>query len=213
MRFNELIAGVRGDLAVKVFGDEFEPMLQGRQSRSPRSCARRQGAADVKVEQAGGLSVLEITVDKAAICAARAEPRRGAGGDRHRDRRPRGRLDVRRRPPLSRSWCGCRIRSAAISMRSSTCRCRCRRRSARRADRAAWSARDASRSREGPNQISRENGKRRVVVTANVRDRDIASVVERGASARIDAQVKLPPGYWIDLGRAVRKPGRRRATA
>jgi heavy metal efflux system protein len=52
---------------------------------------------------------------------------------------------------------------------------------------------------EGPNQVSRENGKRRVVVTANVRDRDIASVVNE-ARAQIDAQVKLPAGYWMTWG-------------
>ena len=52
---------------------------------------------------------------------------------------------------------------------------------------------------EGPNQISRENGKRRVVVTANVRDRDIASVVNE-ARAAIEAQVKLPAGYWMSWG-------------
>jgi cobalt-zinc-cadmium resistance protein CzcA len=52
---------------------------------------------------------------------------------------------------------------------------------------------------EGPNQVSRENGKRRVVVTANVRDRDIASVVNE-ARAQIDAQVRLPAGYWMTWG-------------
>jgi len=52
---------------------------------------------------------------------------------------------------------------------------------------------------EGPNQISRENGKRRVVVTANVRDRDIASVVN-DARVQIEAQVKLPAGYWLSWG-------------
>jgi cobalt-zinc-cadmium resistance protein CzcA len=52
---------------------------------------------------------------------------------------------------------------------------------------------------EGPNQISRENGKRRVVVTANVRGRDIASVVA-DAQARIKERVSLPPGYWLAWG-------------
>ena len=66
MRFNELLAGVRGDVAVKVFGDEFEPLLRCRQP-DRRDPARDHGAADVKVEQAGGLPVLEINVDKAAI--------------------------------------------------------------------------------------------------------------------------------------------------
>jgi heavy metal efflux system protein len=52
---------------------------------------------------------------------------------------------------------------------------------------------------EGPNQISRENGKRRVVVTANVRGRDLGSVVEQ-AQARVAQTVKLPPGYWLSWG-------------
>ena len=52
---------------------------------------------------------------------------------------------------------------------------------------------------EGPNQISRENGKRRVVITANVRDRDIASVVH-DARAQIETGITLPPGYWLSWG-------------
>ena len=63
MRFNELIAGVRGDIAVKVFGDEFEPMRE-RPTMSRRVLRSVRGAADVKVEQTGGLPVLEIKVDK-----------------------------------------------------------------------------------------------------------------------------------------------------
>ena len=62
----------------------------------------------------------------------------------------------------------------------------------------------ASRRSEGPNQIIRENGKRRVVVTANVRGRDIGSVVDE-AARKVDAKVTLPPGYWIVMGRTVRK--------
>ena len=52
---------------------------------------------------------------------------------------------------------------------------------------------------EGPNQVSRENGKRRVVVTANVRNRDIESVVDE-ARRQIAAKVTLPPGYWLSWG-------------
>ena len=66
MRFNELLAGVRGDIAVKVFGDEFEPMLQAA-NQIAAILRGLEGAADVKVEQAQGLSVLEIKVDKAEI--------------------------------------------------------------------------------------------------------------------------------------------------
>jgi len=66
MRFNELLAGVRGDLAVKVFGDEFEPLLQSANQIAAILRATK-GATDVKVEQIEGLSVLDITVDKAEI--------------------------------------------------------------------------------------------------------------------------------------------------
>ena len=66
MRFNELLAGVRGDVAVKVFGDDFEPLLRAADQISAILQATK-GATDVKVEQASGLSVLEINVDKAAI--------------------------------------------------------------------------------------------------------------------------------------------------
>ena len=64
MRFNELIAGVRGDVAVKVFGDEFEPMLRAAQRRSPASLRGIRGAADVKVEQTTGLPVMDIDIDR-----------------------------------------------------------------------------------------------------------------------------------------------------
>ena len=51
----------------------------------------------------------------------------------------------------------------------------------------------------GPNQISRENGKRRIVVTANVRDRDLGSFVDE-AQRQIAEKVTLPAGYWIGWG-------------
>ena len=66
MRFNELLAGVRGDVAVKVFGDDFEPLLRAADQIAAILRATK-GATDVKVEQASGLSVLEINVDKAEI--------------------------------------------------------------------------------------------------------------------------------------------------
>src|SRR5262249_41217841 len=62
MRFNELLAGVRGDIAVKIFGDEFEPMLKAANEVATNLRGVR-GAADVKVEQAGGLPVLEIRIE------------------------------------------------------------------------------------------------------------------------------------------------------
>lgn len=66
MRFNELIAGVRGDIAIKVFGEEFEPMLRVA-DRIGSILRGTKGAEDVKVEQVTGLPVLDIKIDKAAI--------------------------------------------------------------------------------------------------------------------------------------------------
>jgi cobalt-zinc-cadmium resistance protein CzcA len=196
MRFNELIAGVRGDLAVKVFGDEFEPLLQAA-NRAAAILRATKGAVDVKVEQASGLSILDIAVDKAEIARrglslatvheviGTAIGGRGAGavfeGDRHYDivvRLPdtiRDDLDALRNLPVSLPLAGATPATVPLGQLASF------------------------NFSEGPNLISRENGKRRVVVTANVRDRDIASVANE-ARAAIDAQVKLPAGYWMTWG-------------
>jgi len=196
MRFNELLAGVRGDIAVKVFGDDFEPLLRSANQIAAIMQATK-GATDVKVEQARGLSVLEINVDKAAIARrglslaavqdviGTAIGGRDAGvvfeGDRHFEivvRLPdtiRHDLDALKNLPVSLPATGATPQSVPLSQLAFF----------------TFS--------EGPNQISRENGKRRVVVTANVRDRDIGSVVNE-ARSQVDAEVKLPPGYWLTWG-------------
>jgi cobalt-zinc-cadmium resistance protein CzcA len=196
MRFNELLAGVRGDVSVKVFGDEFEPLLRAAEQVASILRATN-GARDVKVEQAGGLSILDIGVDKAEIArrglslAAVQEVIGAAVGGRHAGvvfegdryfeivvRLPetiRNDLDGLKSLPVSLPTAGAVSLTVPLGQL------------------AAFTL------GEGPNQVSRENGKRRVVVTANVRDRDIASVVNE-ARARIDAQVKLPAGYWMIWG-------------
>ena len=196
MRFNELLAGVRGDVAVKIFGDDFKPLLRAADQVASVLRATK-GAKDVKVEQASGLSVLDIAVDKAEIARrglslaavqeviGAAIGGRDAGvvfeGDRHFEivvRLPetiRHDLDALKSLPVSLPTTG----AVALTIPL---------------DQVATFT-----FGEGPNQVSRENGKRRVVVTANVRDRDIASVVN-DARAQIDAQVKLPAGYWMTWG-------------
>jgi cobalt-zinc-cadmium resistance protein CzcA len=196
MRFNELIAGVRGDIAVKVFGDEFAPLLKAANEVAAVLRATR-GAVDVKVEQADGLSILDIAVDKAEIARrglslasvqeviGTAIGGRDAGsvfeGDRHFDivvRLPdniRGDLDALKNLPVSLPVTGAAALTVPLGRLASF------------------------RFSEGPNLISRENGKRRVVVSANVRDRDIASVVSE-ARGKIETQVKLPAGSWIGYG-------------
>jgi cobalt-zinc-cadmium resistance protein CzcA len=196
MRFNELLAGVRGDVAVKVFGDEFEPLLRSANHVAAILRATR-GAVDVQVEQANGLSVLEINVDKTAIAQrglglatvqdviGTAIGGRDAGvvfeGDRHFEivvRLPdtiRNDVDALKNLPVSLPSAGNAVLTVPLGQL------------------ASFSL------GEGPNQISRENGKRRVVVTANVRERDIASVVTE-VRARIENEVKLPAGYWMTWG-------------
>jgi heavy metal efflux system protein len=196
MRFNELLAGVRGDVAVKVFGDDFVPLLDTANQIADILRATK-GAKDVKVEQASGLSTLDITVDKAEIARrglslagvqeviGTAIGGRDAGvvfeGDRYFEivvRLPetlRNDLDALKGLPVSLPTTGAISLTVPLGQVA------------------------AFKLGEGPNQVSRENGKRRVVVTANVRDRDIASVVG-DAHAQIDAQVKLPAGYWMTWG-------------
>jgi len=198
MRFNELLAGVRGDIAVKVFGDEFEPMLHAA-NQIAAALRSTQGATDVKVEQINGLPTLDIAINRREIArlglsvtAIQSVIGAAIGGQEagmvfEGDRRfeivvklpedRRADLEVLRNlpvtlPPLSP---GAMVQTVPLS---------------RVAD---------FHFVEGPNQISREQGKRRVVVTANVRGRDMASVVDE-AKSKIDQSVKLPPGYWMTWG-------------
>jgi cobalt-zinc-cadmium resistance protein CzcA len=197
LRFNELLAGTRGDLAVKVFGDEFEPMTKVANQIAAILCGIV-GAEDVKVEQTSGLPFLEIKINKSE--AARyglsagiiqdvigtAIGGRDAGvvfeGDRRfpivvrltdsvrQDREALENIPV----PLPAGPNG---RTASVLLKQ-------------------VASFDVT---EGPNQVSRENGKRRVVVTANVRGRDIGSVVAE-AQAKTAREVKLPAGYYVVWG-------------
>lgn len=195
MRFNELLAGVRGDIAVKVFGDEFEPM-QKAANQIASALRSVRGATDVKVEQAGGLPVLEIKVDKAAIARrglsvsavqdviGAAVGGQDAGvvyeGDRSFD-------IVVRLPESVRSDLEA-LSNLPVALPKAVPNSPVQSLPLNRVAQFSFT--------EGPNQISRENGKRRIVVTANVRGRDLGSVVE-AAQARVAQSVKLPPGYWI----------------
>ena len=197
LRFNELLAGVRGDIAVKVFGEDFDIMLRAANQIAAimRSVP---GAADVKVEQIAGLPLLEIKVDKAAI--ARLGLSLGAvqdvigaaiGGQRagvvfEGDRRfP---IIVRLKDSVREDAQA--LENIPVSLPAD---------GAHQAPTVLLKQVATFSFVEGQNQISRENGKRRVVVTANVRGRDIASVVAE-AEAKVSAKVKIPAGYWLGWG-------------
>ena len=198
MRFNELISGVRSDVAVKVFGDDMNTLNETAEHVA-KVLEAVPGAEDVKVEQTTGLPMLSVQIDreKAARLGlnvgdiqdtlATALGGREAGavfeGDRRFDilvRLPealRNDLDALGQLPL-------RLPANAAGEHAGH---------ARLADVATMDF------TPGPNQISREEGKRRVVVTANVRGRDIGSFVGE-AQARIDGGVKVPAGYWTTWG-------------
>jgi cobalt-zinc-cadmium resistance protein CzcA len=197
MRFNELISGVRSDVAVKVYGDEFETMTDTA-NKIAGILRSIEGAADVKVEQTTGLPMLDIVLNKDAIAryglnvgdildlVAAAVGGKEAGlifeGDRRFPIVVRLPESVRQDIPAlenlpvpvphedGESGAFVPLKEVATFRLS-----------------------------EGPNQISRENGKRRVVVQANVRGRDIGSFVME-AQQKLDQQTKIPSGLWLDWG-------------
>ncbi len=197
IRFNELLAGTRGDLAVKVFGEEFAPMLKAANAVAA-ALKGIDGAEDVKVEQTAGLPFLEIKINKPeaaryglstgaiqeVIGAAIGGKEAGVvfEGDRRfpivvrlTDRVREDREALENIPvPLPPGPNG---KASSVLLKQV----------------AGFSV------TEGPNQISRENGKRRVVVTANVRGRDIGSLVAE-AQAKVGSQVPLPPGSYVTWG-------------
>lgn len=196
LRFNELISGIRSDVAVKIFGDDMD-VLNKAAAAAAAVLRGLDGASEVKVEQTTGLPVLTVAIDRARAARyglnmadvqstlATAVGGRRAGtmyeGDRRFDilvRLPeniRTDLEAIRRLPIALPRSG----NAATSF----------------IPLGEIAALEVS---PGPNQVSRENGKRRIVVSANVRGRDLGSFVAEAQTAI--RQVALPSGYWIDWG-------------
>lgn len=216
LRFNELISGVRSDVAVKIFGEDMT-VLRENADKVAAALQKVPGAVEVKVEQTSGLPVLGVQLerDKLAryglsvadvqdtVLAAVGGQKAGTlfQGDRRFDivvRLPddlRSDIEAIKRLPVALPVTA---RAAADSPASGV----------------GGVGGGAPLARTlyvplaelakvevgvGPNQISRENGRRRVVVTANVRGRDVGSFVME-AQARIDAGVRLPAGYWLAWG-------------
>lgn len=212
MRMNELISGVRADVAVMLFGDDMGTLEQVGQ-RVAEVVAQVPGAADVRLEQTSGLPLLTITPDRRALAGYGLNPGlvqdtvstavggRVAGQLFEGDRR----FDIVVRLPETLRQDPAALADLPVSLAPALAED-----SADENSRAgSWRSgqartvplRELARidSSEGPNQINRENGKRRIVVTANVRERDLGSFVAELQSA-VDAQVKVPSGYWIEYG-------------
>ena len=195
MRMNELIAGVRSDVAVKLFGDDLDQLLEsgGEVEAVVESIP---GAEDVKIEQVTGLPVLAVTPKRDMLAryginmidvqdaVATATGGRAAGQVFEGDRR----FDVVVRLPEELRTNVDALGSLPIPIGG---------------DGAAGfvplaQVADIELS-VGPNQISRENGKRRAVITANVRGRDLGSFIAE-LQTTIDAEVTLPEGYYVEYG-------------
>lgn len=206
MRFNELISGVRSDVAIKVFGDDMDTLYTSAQDVE-RTIKSVPGAADVKIEQVTGLPMLTITLKREVIARyglAMADVQDVIGtamagspagqvfeGDRRFD-------IVVRLPEILRNDFDA-LGNLAIPLPGSGGGSREYRHNSSGQHYVPLRELATLELAPGPNQVSRENGKRRVVVTANVRDRDIGSFVQE-AQARVDSSVKLPEGYWLGWG-------------
>ena len=198
MRFNELISGVRSDVAVKVFGDDMDVMNETAEQIA-EVLEGIPGAADVKVEQTTGLPMLSVQIDreKAAryglnvseiqYAISTAIGGREAGALFEGDRR----FDIQVR--LADEWRNDVDKIQQLPIRLASGDGLDGPGFVRLADVASVV------SAPGPNQISRESGKRRVVVTANVRGRDIGSFVAE-AESKIAQAVSVPTGYWTTWG-------------
>ena len=192
MRFNELIAGVRSELAIKVFGDDFETLvalgdaIEGAVGQVP-------GAADIVVEQTTGLPVLTIVPDREALAryslnledlqdlVATALGGTKAGQLYEGDRR----VDIVVRLPERLRGNPDSLLSLPVPLAGG--------------DFVPLSELARTDLAVGLNQVNRENGKRRVVVTANVRGRDLGSFVNE-VQQTVAAQVDVPAGYWVEYG-------------
>jgi cobalt-zinc-cadmium resistance protein CzcA len=199
LRFNELISGVRSDVAVKIFGDDMD-VLNKTAAEVSQALGKIPGAAEVKVEQTTGLPMLTVNIDRNktaryglnvgdvqdAISVAVGGREAGTlfDGDRRFDiivRLPENlRTDlaaIQRLPVALPKGAGAEgARTSFIPL-------------------GEVATLDIA---PGPNQVSREDGKRRIVVSANVRGRDLGSFVAEAEVAM--RKVSIPSGYWTVWG-------------
>lgn len=212
MRFNELIAGVRSDVAVKVFGDDLD-VLRDTAHDIEAVLAEVGGASDVKTEQVSGLPILTVHIDRAALAryginvSAVQDVVRTAFAGAHAGEVFEGdrRFDIVVRLPES-------VRRDVRTLETLPVPVPARPGGPAGVTTGVFHHTDQShaefiplgvvadiRLAEGPAQVSRENGKRRVVVQANVRGRDLGGFVAEAREA-VAARVDIPAGYWVDWG-------------
>jgi len=192
MRFNELISGVRADVAVKVYGDDLQTLL-ALGGEIEAALAGVSGGADVALEQMTGLPMLTVEPRRAVLArygldvadvqdvVATAVGGKAVGQIFEGDQR----FNLVIRLPEALRNDPATLESLPVPLPGG----------------GYVPLREVATVTivEGPNAINRENGKRRAVVTANVRGTDLGSFVS-DARERIDANVELPAGYWLEFG-------------
>lgn len=192
MRMNELIAGVRGDVAVKIFGESFE-VLNPAAQKIAGIVSSTSGAADIAVEQTTGLPQLIIRPNRPALARhglstddVNAIVATAIGGEKAGEVfEGEKRFDiVVRYGPAARANIDV-IRALLVSAPDGS--------------RIPLSSIASIELEEGPAQVSRENGSRYITVQANVRDRDVESFVKE-VQNKIRTDITLPPGYNIEYG-------------
>ncbi|MGQ3051937.1 MAG: CusA/CzcA family heavy metal efflux RND transporter [Roseateles sp.] len=198
LRFNELISGVRSDVAVKVFGDDMDVMNEAA-GKIAGVLKGISGSTEVNVEQTTGLPMLSVQIDREKTARyglnvqdvqdtlATAVGGKEGGTMFEGDRR----FDIIVRVPEN-------VRSDLEAIKRLPVPLPAGANGTSRKFIPLSEVAELSLS-PGPNQVSRENGKRRVVVSANVRGRDIGSFVAEAEQA-IQQQIKLPTGYWMVWG-------------
>ena len=197
MRFNELLAGVRAELAIKVFGDDFDTLAElGKEIET--AIQDVEGIRDVQVEQTKGLPVLTFLPhrEKLALYGLSLEDFQTqvavsmggqvAGKFYEGDKR----FDIVARLPEEKRQDVNSLSNLPISLPNG--------------EHIPLKELADMEVILGANQVNRENGKRRVVVTANVRGRDLGSFVQ-DIQVAIKSKVKLPASYWIEYGGTYQK--------
>jgi cobalt-zinc-cadmium resistance protein CzcA len=191
MRVNEMIAGVRSDLGIKLFGDDLD-ILKAKAKEIESHVRAIKGAQDVTVEQVSGQGVLEIAVDRAAVARYGIDARtvldvveavgtRKVGEVREGERR----FDLTVR--LDEAFRDNPEKLATVLVPSPT------------GERVPLGRLATFRESSGPTTVQREAGKRRLVVQANVAGRDLGSFVEE-VQRTIAGKLDLPPGYFVRYG-------------
>jgi cobalt-zinc-cadmium resistance protein CzcA len=191
LRMNEMVAGVRGDIGVKLFGDDFD-ILKAKAREIEAILKKIPGAADVSTEQITGQPVLQIEVDRAAVARHGIAARDVLDVVESLGTREVGALQEgeRRFPITLRIDDRYRTDPASVGRILVT---------SPGGDAIPLARLTKISLAEGPTTIHREWAKRRAVVQANVRGRDVGSYV-REAMASIDRDVDLPTGYFVRYG-------------